>query len=87
MILKHNTGAMTRTQKLQFLSAVQAGKIDTGSMQQMATYFILPSTETKGNWRVITGNSDVQELTAEQYKTFIKKAQPDEPGQTTEQGR
>lgn len=64
---------MTRAQKLQFLSAVQAGRIDTKSLQQLATYFILPSTETPGNWRVITGSADTVEMNPEQYKAFMQK--------------
>lgn len=64
---------MTRAQKLQFLSEVQTGKIDLTSLQQIATYFILPSTETPGNMRVITGNADAREFTPEQYRTFMDK--------------
>lgn len=63
---------MTRAQKMQFLSAVQTGKIDIKSLEQLATYFILPSTVTPGNWLVITDN-DTVELTPAQYEKFNQK--------------
>lgn len=68
----HLDPKMTRAQKLQFLSAVQAGKIDVTSLQQMAVYFCLPSTETPGNWLVITSHSTT-EMSPEQYKAFCKR--------------
>lgn len=60
---------MTRAQKLQLLSAVQEGRIDPKSLEQVVTYFILPSKETPGNWLVITSD-DTVELTPAQYEKF-----------------
>jgi hypothetical protein len=68
---------MTRAQKLQFLSEVQAGKIDVTSLEQMAVYFCLPSNETPGNWLVITAE-DTIEMSPKQYKAFCKKGGWDE---------
>jgi hypothetical protein len=68
---------MTRAQKLQFLSTVQAGKIDIASLEQEATYFCLPSNETPGNWLVITSHNTT-EMNPEQYKAFCKRGGWDE---------